>query len=157
MTAPTTSSLLSPVQVLDPRMLLDTLDLNCPESPSPSSSLEREARQCLLKRSAPWDVLLLTLLIDSSTRLVSRLRSSSTGHNKCSKRCAGGGGITSLSLCSLAPKESCRHPASVHRVSMQVSLAWQGQAAAATATLGWPSHPTTRQSTLLRQDLWGQP
>lgn len=87
MTAPTTSSLLSPVQVLDPRMLLDTLDLNCPESPSPSSSLESEARQCLLKRSAPWDILLLTLLIDSSTHLVSRFMSSSTSHNKCSKRC----------------------------------------------------------------------
>lgn len=60
-TAPTTSSLLSSVQVLDPRMLLDTLDLNCPESPSPSSSLEREGSPMPLKRPAPWDVLLLTL------------------------------------------------------------------------------------------------
>ena len=52
-TAPTTSSLLSLVKVLDPRILLDTLDLNCPESPSPSSSLEREAHQCLLSSSVP--------------------------------------------------------------------------------------------------------
>jgi len=49
-TAPTTSSLLFLVKVLDPTMLLDTLDLNCPESPSPSSPLERDAHQCLVKR-----------------------------------------------------------------------------------------------------------